>query len=131
MDIQTLIQGGAVGIAILLILLCFAYIRYREKSDKEERQSREKVNKEDRAVWTNHLSQIITCNAEANKELAISLARLTDGISNLGINCKANQEGLSTVSKELGTVCQAIGHETGRLSNETDRIIKAFKNITD
>ena len=97
-NVGTIIQGGAVGIAVLLIFVFAWYVRHMETQAKEDRKERASKDDKDRAerlvearlnreVLTNHLSMLIKDYIESQAQLTGALTHLTDGVENFQKNC--------------------------------------------
>ena len=98
-DLELLVQGGAIGLALALIGLIYYIIRYFK--DRESA---------DRNVLTNHLSTLLKEENISRDKHTEALTKLSESINHFGDHC-------AYIQKEL--------NETQHLLNkEVDRLIK-------
>jgi len=86
-SLQTLIQGGAVGLALVLILVFVWYVKHTEKQANLDRKERAEETKKFSEMLTNHLSMLIGDYIKSQKDLTGVMTHMSDVIENSQKNC--------------------------------------------
>ena len=85
---------GVPGVVVLFIAFLIWQDKRREKRLDEERKERQQIAEADRAVLTNHLSQMIKEDADSRESLAVGLTKLADSVNNFQSRCGLIQTAL-------------------------------------
>lgn len=104
-EIAKLIQSyGLVGVVVVFIAYLFWADKQRVKQQETDRLERQKNIEADRAVLSNHLSQMLEDDTKSRENLAVGLTKLSESVNNFQNRCGQIQDDLRNEVQRLKNI---------------------------